>query len=222
MERRYQSNRQDPTQNEQGRLIQLSKTMSYLLRHGAEKEQLKISEDGYVLMEDLLSHRQCKRFTVEDVHWVVKNNDKQRFRIKEENEKEYIRANQGHSMKQVEVEMEPILDASKYPVVVHGTYFKNWNSIKKSGLCKMNRQHIHFAIGEYGSANVISGMRKTCEVVIYIDLETALKDGIKFFKSDNNVVLSEGINGYLLPKYFSCVLGTSNMLPFDLDFPSKR
>jgi RNA:NAD 2'-phosphotransferase (TPT1/KptA family) len=45
---------------------------------------------------------------------------------------------------------EKILDASKYPVVVHGTYLNCWESIKKSGLNKMKRNHIHFAIGYPG------------------------------------------------------------------------
>lgn len=42
--------------------------------------------------------------------------------------------------------------------VVHGTYYDAWESIKKTGLNKMGRTHIHFAKGEYGSAEVISGM----------------------------------------------------------------
>jgi len=34
--------------------VQLSKTLSYLLRHGAEKEGLPIRSDGYVKVEDLV------------------------------------------------------------------------------------------------------------------------------------------------------------------------
>lgn len=40
----------------------------------------------------------------------------------------------------------------------------------------MKRNHIHFAIG-YKSAEVISGMRTSSEILIYIDLEAALKGG---------------------------------------------
>jgi 2'-phosphotransferase len=35
-----------------------------------------------------------------------------------------IRANQGHSISTVEVELEEILDPSQTPVVIHGTYLK--------------------------------------------------------------------------------------------------
>lgn len=80
--------------------------------------------------------------------------------------------------------------------------FCSWNSIKKMGLSKMRRQHIHFAIGEPGAQEVISGMRKSCEIMIFIDLKSALDDGIKFYLSENKVVLSSGINGIIPPKYF--------------------
>lgn len=39
----------------------------------------------------------------------------------------------------------------------------------------MTRCHIHFAIGERGDKSVISGMRNSVEIYIYIDLEKALK-----------------------------------------------
>ena len=38
--------------------------MSYLLRHGAEKEGLMIRSDGYILMDDLLNHRTMKKIKV--------------------------------------------------------------------------------------------------------------------------------------------------------------
>jgi 2'-phosphotransferase len=42
------------------------------------------------------------------------------------------------------------------------------------------------------AAPVISGMRASSSVLIYIDLAAALDAGLKFWKSDNGVVLSEG------------------------------
>jgi len=56
-----------------------------------------------------------------------------------------------------ELDLTRIVDASKYPTVVHGTYYRAWESIKASGLNVMGRNFIHFAKGEYGSAGVISG-----------------------------------------------------------------
>lgn len=34
--------------------VRISKTLSYILRHGAEKEGLKIRSDGYVRVTDLV------------------------------------------------------------------------------------------------------------------------------------------------------------------------
>lgn len=42
--------------------------------------------------------------------------------------------------------MEPITDPSKYPVVIHGSYAKNWHSIYHTGLNKMKRNHIRTLI----------------------------------------------------------------------------
>lgn len=68
----------------------------------------------------------------------------------------------------------------------------------------MNRQHIHCAKGMPGE--VISGMRESSKVVIEIDVAKAMKDGIKFFESENGVILSAGIDGIIAPQYFKNVI----------------
>ena len=47
----------------------------------------------------------------------------------------------------IDPDLKPITDPSAYPVVVHGTYSKAWEQIRKQGLSKMRRNHIHFAKG---------------------------------------------------------------------------
>lgn len=66
----------------------------------------------------------------------------------------------------------------------------------------MSRNHIHFAPGMPKDKEVISGMRNSCDVIIQIDMFKAIKDGINFYISANNVILTEGIDGTLPPKYF--------------------
>ena len=44
-------------------------------------------------------------------------------------------------------------------------------------------------------------MRGSCDVFIEIELEKAIKDGIEFFISTNNVILTRGINGVLPPVF---------------------
>ncbi|VDH97441.1 2'-phosphotransferase [Mytilus galloprovincialis] len=114
-----------------------------------------------------------------------------------------IRANQGHSIEVQDLELKPLLSTKEVSMVIHGTYYNSWEKIKNTGLSRMNRNHIHFAAGEPGENGVISGMRQSCEVMIFINLETALKDGFKFFRSANNVILCAGNeDGVIPPKYF--------------------
>lgn len=176
-------------------------------------------------MSDVLQKVQCTR---QDVADAVTNNDKQRFTINRIDGKEYIRANQGHSIPVPDLELKAISSAADIPksetslegVVVHGTYSAPWKAIRKEGLNRMNRNHIHFAVGTPGESHVISGMRSTCQVLIYVDVEKALSDGIPFFLSDNNVVLSPGnAEGVLPTKYFKAVVDASSGTPFDEQFP---
>lgn len=45
----------------------------------------------------------------------------------------------------------------------------------------MGRQHIHFSEDFPGSKNVISGMRSSCQVAIYIDIKKALEGKLSIF-----------------------------------------
>ncbi len=187
------------------KLVRLSKALSWVLRHKASEIGLSISSDGYVLVKDLLALPKFKDVKYDDIKYVVDNNDKKRFSLKEQNGKYYIRANQGHSGAMASVvETDKLLTKIEVPqpICVHGTTREAWSKIKKHGLNKMKRMHIHFAVGLAHDDEVISGYRKNSEVLIYIDMEKAMNDGIEFYMSDNRVILTEGVNGVLDPKYF--------------------
>ena len=50
-------------------------------------------------------------------------------------------------------------------------------------------------------------MRTSSQILIYIDIEKALASGLKFWFSDNGVILTEGDeNGYLSRKFFQKVV----------------
>lgn len=167
--------------------------------------------DGYVRVQDLLALPRLKELTFEKLQQIVADDAKQRYNlIFEEGGSSsahgwWIRANQGHSMKEVEVDYEPLTSASQIPMAVHGTNRTAWEKISQTGLSKMNRTHIHMAQGVPGSG-VISGMRNSADILIYIDLQKALDEGIKFFISANGVVLSAGDeHGFIPSRYFSRV-----------------
>lgn len=140
-----------------GHNIQLSKALSYILRHGASKEGLQMSE-GFVFVDELLKLRQFKRYSENEIRKVVDENDKKRFalRLDPVTNRLQIRANQGHTIEVDDLELNPITDPSDAPVVVHGTYRECWELIKAQGLSRMSRNHIHFAPGEPGEEGVIS------------------------------------------------------------------
>ena len=183
------------------RLIKLSRKLSKLLRH--DPRNLNISSDGYVKVLDILKLTDFNQYKIIDIVSVVKNNDKQRFSLKNNDNKLLIRANQGHSIAIINEEklLTKINDPTSIPICVHGTYIKAWNIIKTKGLSRMKRNHIHMATGIPGDDCVISGMRSNCEIIIYINLKKAMEiGGLDFFFSSNNVILTKGP---ILPCYFS-------------------
>lgn len=185
--------------------VQLSKFLSYICRHGAEKEGVRMHEGGFLNVDEVLSKSHTP-YLKEDVERTVAQCPKQRFALRNDpvTGSLQIRANQGHSLKVDGLELAPILDANETPVVVHGTYKAAWDIIKLKGLSCMKRTHIHFSTGLPGESGVISGMRSSCEIVIYIDLPKALAGGLKFFRSANNVILSSGNEeGIISPEYFA-------------------
>ncbi|KFM60024.1 tRNA 2'-phosphotransferase 1, partial [Stegodyphus mimosarum] len=172
--------------------VKLSKLLSWLLRHGAGKVGLSLDDGGFIDLDKILKLDQFRKYSVDDIIRVVELNDKKRFTLRCKGDKNIlqIRANQGHSLK---VDEEGLLDVLTIhnipPVIYHGTYFSKIKNIKASGLSRMKRNHIHFTDKFPGEEAVISGIRNSCEIVIVVDAVKAIKDGFKFYISDNDVIL---------------------------------
>lgn len=177
----------------------ISKSLSYLLRHGALKEKLEIDKLGYARISDILNHSRLKsmKATRQDIERVVANNDKKRFTISPDGD--HICANQGHSIKHCdEVQLIPLTVEELIPLdIYHGTFKKKLSLIKSSGgLNRMGRNHIHFTCKAY---NTISGIKKTANALVYVDVKKCLDDGIQFYKSLNNVILTLGNERGMIP-----------------------
>uniref|UniRef100_M4CL13 3-phosphoshikimate 1-carboxyvinyltransferase n=1 Tax=Brassica campestris TaxID=3711 RepID=M4CL13_BRACM len=221
------------------RIDALGRLLTRILRHMATELRLNMRGDGFVKVGDLLqlnlktsANVQLKSHTIDEIREAVRRDNKQRFSLVEENGELLIRANQGHSITTVESEklLKPILSPEEAPVCVHGTYRKNLESILASGLKRMNRLHVHFSCGLPTDGEVISGMRRNVNVLIFLDIKKALEgfstrtqnsfciltifyvllklsfdlsvDGIAFYVSDNKVILTEGIDGVVPVDYF--------------------
>lgn len=86
-----------------------------------------------MFVDDVLKHKSfVNKYTIEDIHQCVELNEKKRFGLKidEATGKEMIRAHQGHSLEEANVDMREITDPSEFPTVLHGTYMRCWDSIK--------------------------------------------------------------------------------------------
>lgn len=192
----------------------------------AAELNLNMRSDGYVKVQDLLqlnlktfTNVQLSAHTVDEIKEAVRRDNKQRFSLLEENGELLIRANQGHTVKTVESDslLKPILSAEEVPVCVHGTYKKNLQSILDSGLKRMERLHVHFSSGLPTDGEVISGMRKNVNVLIFLDVRKALEDGMKIYISENRVILTEGFDGVVPVKYFDNILSwpDKQVIPFE-------
>jgi len=180
--------------------VKISKYLTQILRHRATKMGYNIDASGYVPIDEIIKKR--NDITFEKIQEIVDTNDKKRFELEKRLNGWYIRAVQGHSIPTINPDLYLVTDPSEIPVVVHGTNRKAYQSIKNNGLSRMQRNHIHFAHGTPDDPTVVSGMRHSSEVMIYINVDEAMINGIKFYKSSNGVILSSGINGIIDPKYF--------------------
>jgi 2'-phosphotransferase len=184
--------------------------MAHALRHGAAEMGLAMTPDGFVLVSDLIAKLKAQCTEV-DIRRVVANDGKQRYGLSTNAEAALlVRANQGHSLQTVDDDklLTPVTSATEVPNCVHGTDLKSWGLIKDGeGLSRMSRRHIHFAVGLPGCDGVISGMRASCEVLVYLDVAKWLQAGFPLFRSANGVLLTPGNkHGFIPPKFFMKVV----------------
>ncbi|KAI6772135.1 hypothetical protein HG530_003093 [Fusarium avenaceum] len=207
----------------QGREVQVSKALSKLLRHQAANAGVQLDDEGYATLDSVLAWGPLRslKVTLEDIQAIVSSNDKQRFTLKPKDPSleipstssaDYlIRANQGHSIKLESAALHaPItIEAGNVPQrVLHGSFFYFWPAIVETGGLKpMSRTHVHCSSGT-PEEGVVSGMRKDAELIIEVDIEASLNAGVKWWLSDNGVLLTEGDEqGILSTKYFKSVTG---------------
>ena len=123
----------------------------------------------------------------------------------------WIRCVQGHGTKITGLDplkiLEPLTLDDAFidfpPVVIHGTKLEYWDSIQKHGILAGHpdepskaRHMIHHIGLEPENPKVISGFRHSSRLALYVDIVGCLNDGMKWYRSTNGVVLTDGIEGY--------------------------
>jgi putative RNA 2'-phosphotransferase len=165
----------------------LSKQMSYVLRHRPDSVGLELDAGGWVEVEKLLVAlgRGGKDVTLAQVQEVVRTGEKQRFSFSDDGLR--IRANQGHSV-DVELGLEPVEPPE---LLYHGTVARFLESIRREGIRKGSRHHVHLS-PDIETARKVGG-RRGRPVILIIEAGRMHAAGLQFFVSANGVWLTEHV-----------------------------
>lgn len=168
-------------------LDQISKFLSFVLRHKPDAIDLKLDENGWANIDELIEksskEKAFPKLTKPLICRVVENNKKKRFAISEDGV--CIRANQGHSIK-VNLELQP---QQPPEFLFHGTASRFLKSILAEGLKAGKRQHVHLSADMETAEEV--GKRYGKPVILKIDTQAMDKKGYQFFLSENGVWLTD-------------------------------
>lgn len=164
----------------------LSVFISLVLRHKPELANITLNSRGYTDVESLIKgiNNTGRYIDLEMLKDIVQSDTKGRYKFNEDMTK--IRANQGHSLDYIDLELESV---KPLDVLYHGTATKNINSIKQNGLKKMNRNHVHLSDNLKTASQV--GQRHGELIILEIDSKKMFEDGYEFYLSDNKVWLTD-------------------------------
>lgn len=167
---------------------EVSKYLSYVLRHAPEAAGLALDREGWATIEDVLSgtRRAAKAVDRAFLQQVVDNNSKKRFEISPDGLR--IRAVQGHSTSDVQRDYAPAEPPAK---LFHGTAERFLLPIRAEGLKAGSRHHVHLSADEETAIAV--GRRHGRPVVLLIDATAMRAAGHEFYQAENGVWLTAAV-----------------------------
>jgi putative RNA 2'-phosphotransferase len=172
---------------EDRRRTQISKFLSFVLRHEPQAIGLRLDPHGWVEIDVLLNRcllhgHDISRPVLEEI---VATNSKRRFAVSEDGLR--IRASQGHTV-DVDLGYPPTTPPE---FLFHGTAAPRLSSIRTSGLKRMNRHHVHLS-PDVATARMV-GARRGRPVVLRVFAARMHRDGHLFFLSRNGVWLTTSV-----------------------------
>ncbi len=162
-----------------------SKFISLILRHDPLAAGIKLDENGWANVSELLAGmgRKGHSISMEVLEDIVATNNKKRFSLSEDKTK--IRTNQGHSI-DVDVELKVVIPPT---VLYHGTADRFCDEIRKNGLQKQSRNHVHLSADK--ETAVMVGRRHGKPIVLCISAGAMHEAGYTFYLSENGVWLTD-------------------------------
>ncbi len=164
-----------------------SKFLSLVLRHQPDLIGIVLDDAGWTDVDTLLAKARAKGTAIsrDELVEIVRSSDKQRFALSADGTQ--IRANQGHSI-EVDLKLEPIAPPE---MLLHGTVDKFLDSIRKSGLIKGSRHHVHLSADAVTASKV--GERRGKPVLLEVRAAAMAAAGHEFFRSANGVWLTDHV-----------------------------
>lgn len=173
--------------------VRLSKLVAYALRHAPRKFDLRLDEEGWVPVEDLLaSLRRRGRWQdldVKDLQEMILSSEKKRFEMAGGK----IRALYGHSGPR-RVVKEPAFPPK---ILFHGTARRFLPSIREEGLLPRGRQYVHLSV-DVPTALQVGRRHDSRPVILKVFAEKAWAAGVRFYQGNDQVWLADAVPvGYL-------------------------
>jgi putative RNA 2'-phosphotransferase len=164
-----------------------SKFLSFVLRHQPESIGIKLDAGGWVAVDTLLARCRAhgRPLSRETLETIVATSPKRRFALSDDGTR--IRASQGHSVA-VELGYAP---AAPPECLYHGTVASSLPAIRKGGLQRMKRHHVHLST-EAETAHAV-GARRGRPVILRIAAGRMHRDGHVFYLSANGVWLTDHV-----------------------------
>ena len=165
----------------------ISKFISLILRHRPEVIGIRLDENGWADVSELLAgiNKKGHEMDMHVLEEVMAANDKKRFVFNEDKTK--IRAVHGHS---VDVDLE-LMSAVPPDILYHGTAERFVKSIKGQGIMKQQRLYVHLSSNTERAGDV--GRRHGKPVILKIDAKTMHQDGYDFYCTENGDWLTEEV-----------------------------
>ena len=164
-------------------ITQTSKYIAYILRHRPQDAGITLDEHGWADVKQLIEGVSKKHpLTMAQLEQIVAEDGKQRYAFSEDLTK--IRANQGHSVS-VDVELR---QAEPPEILWHGTAERFTASIDAEGLLPRGRLYVHLSALRETALTV--GARHGRPALYQVDTQAMIRDGLRFFRSENSVWLT--------------------------------
>jgi len=174
---------------------EISKFLSYVLRHEPQAIGLQLDSEGWADIDALIAGaaRSGRSLDIETIKDVVASSDKKRFSLSTDGRR--IRAAQGHSTAQVQLQHVQKLPPER---LYHGTASRFLESIESQGLVAGARHYVHLSQDVPTALQV--GQRYGSPVILEVDALRMHAQGFEFFEADNGVWLTQAVPAEFLKR----------------------